>query len=98
MILYLILTSQLVSPAAESDGDSADWPMEQDEAMDSLLCESPALLPTLSLTLPLGAQQAPKGPVTTDAAATSSSSSTPAESPASSCSPSRGVKVGTVSS
>lgn len=99
LILYLILTSQLVSPAAESDGDSADWPMEQDEAMDSLLCESPALLPTLSLTLPLGAQQAPGGPVTTDAAAaTSSSSSTPAESPASSCSPSRAVKVGTVSS
>lgn len=83
------------SPAAESDGDSADWPMEQDEAMDSLLCESPALLPALSLTLPLGPQQAPESPVTTNAAAAAATTPgpTPAESPASSRSPSRAVKV-----
>ncbi|KAK5895859.1 hypothetical protein CgunFtcFv8_009516 [Champsocephalus gunnari] len=36
---------------AESDGESADWPMEQEDSIDSLLCETPSLLPTLSLSL-----------------------------------------------
>uniref|UniRef100_A0A8C5EL04 Cyclic AMP-responsive element-binding protein 3-like protein 2 n=1 Tax=Gouania willdenowi TaxID=441366 RepID=A0A8C5EL04_GOUWI len=36
---------------AESDGDSTEWPMEQEEAMESFLCEAPSLLPALSLTL-----------------------------------------------
>uniref|UniRef100_A0A667ZZ37 Cyclic AMP-responsive element-binding protein 3-like protein 2 n=1 Tax=Myripristis murdjan TaxID=586833 RepID=A0A667ZZ37_9TELE len=37
---------------AESDGgDSAEWAMEQEEAMEGLLCEAPSLLPTLSLSL-----------------------------------------------
>ncbi|XP_040029908.2 cyclic AMP-responsive element-binding protein 3-like protein 2 isoform X2 [Gasterosteus aculeatus] len=36
---------------AESDGDSADWPMEQEDAIDSFLCETPSLLPALSLSL-----------------------------------------------
>ncbi|KAK5849042.1 hypothetical protein PBY51_008717 [Eleginops maclovinus] len=39
---------------AESDGESADWPMEQDDSIDSLLCETPSLLPTLSLSLASG--------------------------------------------
>ncbi|XP_070785253.1 cyclic AMP-responsive element-binding protein 3-like protein 2 [Enoplosus armatus] len=47
---------------AESDGDSADWPMDQEEAIDSLLCETPSLLPALSLSLASG-PQAPEGPV-----------------------------------
>uniref|UniRef100_A0A8C2ZM34 Cyclic AMP-responsive element-binding protein 3-like protein 2 n=1 Tax=Cyclopterus lumpus TaxID=8103 RepID=A0A8C2ZM34_CYCLU len=38
----------------ESDGDSADWPMEQEDAMDGLLCEAPSLLPTLALSLAPG--------------------------------------------
>lgn len=83
------------SPAGESDGDSADWQVEQDEAMDSLLCESPALLPALSLTLPLGPQRAPESPA--PIATTPTAGATPAESPASSRSPSRAVKVGPVS-
>ncbi|XP_011611534.2 cyclic AMP-responsive element-binding protein 3-like protein 2 isoform X2 [Takifugu rubripes] len=52
------LTGEQGSEAGESEGDSADWPMEQEEAMDSLLCETPSLIPTLSLSLP----QAPEGP------------------------------------
>uniref|UniRef100_A0AAX7SEJ5 BZIP domain-containing protein n=1 Tax=Astatotilapia calliptera TaxID=8154 RepID=A0AAX7SEJ5_ASTCA len=45
------LTGEHGSEAAESDGDSAEWPMEQEEAIESLLCETPSLLPTLSLSL-----------------------------------------------
>ncbi|XP_058480809.1 cyclic AMP-responsive element-binding protein 3-like protein 2 isoform X2 [Solea solea] len=33
---------------AESDGE---WPMEQDDTIDSLLCETPSLLPSLALSL-----------------------------------------------
>lgn len=57
-----------VSSAGESDGDTAEWPMEQEEAMDSLLCETPSLLPTLSLSLPSG-PQAPEDPAVAPAAA-----------------------------
>lgn len=59
---------RVASSAAESDGDSTEWPMEQDEAIDSLLCEAPSLLPTLSLSLPPG-PQAPEGPAVAPAAA-----------------------------
>lgn len=58
----------VVSSAGESDGDTAEWPMEQEEAMDSLLCETPSLLPTLSLSLPSG-PQAPEDPAVAPAAA-----------------------------
>uniref|UniRef100_A0A3B4X338 Uncharacterized protein n=1 Tax=Seriola lalandi dorsalis TaxID=1841481 RepID=A0A3B4X338_SERLL len=36
---------------SDSDGDSAEWPMEQEEVIEGLLCETPSLLPTLSLSL-----------------------------------------------
>lgn len=36
---------------AESDGDSPEWAMEQEEAIEGLLCETPSLLPTISLSL-----------------------------------------------
>ncbi|KAM4569416.1 cyclic AMP-responsive element-binding protein 3-like protein 2 isoform 2-T2 [Odontesthes bonariensis] len=55
---------------AESDGDSADWAMEQEEAIEGLLCETPSLLPTLSLSL--GSNEglrAPEGPSVSPAAA-----------------------------
>ncbi|XP_022065430.2 cyclic AMP-responsive element-binding protein 3-like protein 2 isoform X1 [Acanthochromis polyacanthus] len=52
------LTGEQGSEAAESDGE---WPMEQEEAMEGLLCETPSLLPTLSLSLGEG-PKAPKGP------------------------------------
>uniref|UniRef100_A0A674DGY8 Cyclic AMP-responsive element-binding protein 3-like protein 2 n=1 Tax=Salmo trutta TaxID=8032 RepID=A0A674DGY8_SALTR len=41
---------------AESDGE--DWPVEQEEQMEVLLCDPPALLPTLTLSL------APEGHIT----------------------------------
>uniref|UniRef100_UPI0037E98B52 cyclic AMP-responsive element-binding protein 3-like protein 2 n=1 Tax=Semicossyphus pulcher TaxID=241346 RepID=UPI0037E98B52 len=47
---------------AESDGDSAEWPMEQDESIDSLLCETPSLLPALSLSLATAGPPAPESP------------------------------------
>uniref|UniRef100_A0A3Q3FYM2 Cyclic AMP-responsive element-binding protein 3-like protein 2 n=1 Tax=Labrus bergylta TaxID=56723 RepID=A0A3Q3FYM2_9LABR len=47
---------------AESDGDSSEWPMEQDEAIESLLCETPSLLPTLSLSLTTAGAPAPEDP------------------------------------
>uniref|UniRef100_A0A096M1L2 Cyclic AMP-responsive element-binding protein 3-like protein 2 n=1 Tax=Poecilia formosa TaxID=48698 RepID=A0A096M1L2_POEFO len=36
---------------AESDADSPDWAMEQEEAIEGLLCVTPSLLPTLSLSV-----------------------------------------------
>ncbi|XP_056133204.1 cyclic AMP-responsive element-binding protein 3-like protein 2 isoform X2 [Lampris incognitus] len=46
------LNGEQGSDAAESDGgDSGEWPMEQEEAMEGLLCESPSLISTLSLSL-----------------------------------------------
>ncbi|XP_068163334.1 cyclic AMP-responsive element-binding protein 3-like protein 2 [Antennarius striatus] len=60
------LTGEQGSEAAESDGE---WPMEQNDDIDSLLCEAPALLPTLSLTLASG-PQAPEAPVAVPAPST----------------------------
>ncbi|KAM9705851.1 cyclic AMP-responsive element-binding protein 3-like protein 2 isoform 1-T1 [Menidia menidia] len=54
------LTGEHGSEAAESDGDSADWVMEQEEAIEGLLCDTPSLLPTLSLSL--GATEGPRAP------------------------------------
>ncbi|XP_076016165.1 cyclic AMP-responsive element-binding protein 3-like protein 2 [Genypterus blacodes] len=54
------LTGDQGSEAAESEGE---WPMEQDEAMEDFLCETPSLLPTLSLSLASGdGPRAPEGP------------------------------------
>ncbi|KAM9334850.1 cyclic AMP-responsive element-binding protein 3-like protein 2 [Symphorus nematophorus] len=81
------LTGEQGSEAAESDGDSAEWPMEQDEAIDSLLCETPSLLPTLSLSLASG-PQAPEGPAVAPAAATS-----PAQTTVNSQNQVKGIKI-----
>ncbi|KAM8908391.1 LOW QUALITY PROTEIN: cyclic AMP-responsive element-binding protein 3-like protein 2 [Spinachia spinachia] len=54
------LTGEQGSDAAESDGDSADWPMEQEDAIDSFLCETPSLLPALCLSL--ASSEGPRGP------------------------------------
>ncbi|MEQ2180583.1 Cyclic AMP-responsive element-binding protein 3-like protein 2, partial [Goodea atripinnis] len=43
-----------------SDGDSHEWAMEQDEAIEGLLCETPSLCPTLSLSL--ASSEDPRGP------------------------------------
>ncbi|XP_028256304.1 cyclic AMP-responsive element-binding protein 3-like protein 2 isoform X1 [Parambassis ranga] len=57
------LTGEPGSEAAESDGDSSEWPMEQEEIMEDLLCDTPALLPTLSLSLTSNeVSQAPESP------------------------------------
>ncbi len=73
---------------AESDGDSAEWPMEQDETIDSLLCETPSLLPTLSLSLASG-PQAPEGPSVAPAAA----KAPPAQTTVNSHNQDKGIKV-----
>ncbi|XP_035472500.1 cyclic AMP-responsive element-binding protein 3-like protein 2 isoform X2 [Scophthalmus maximus] len=81
---------------AESDGE---WPMEQDEAIDSLLCETPALLPSLALSLVPGeGPRATKGPAVAPAAvATAAAAATaaaiPAPVPVSSHDQSKGVKI-----
>uniref|UniRef100_A0A8C6LFR7 Cyclic AMP-responsive element-binding protein 3-like protein 2 n=1 Tax=Nothobranchius furzeri TaxID=105023 RepID=A0A8C6LFR7_NOTFU len=56
---------------AESDGDSAEWAMEQEDAIESLLCETPSLLPAISLSVSSceGPQEA-KGPAVAPAAQT----------------------------
>ncbi|KAM9845907.1 cyclic AMP-responsive element-binding protein 3-like protein 2 isoform 2-T2 [Aulostomus maculatus] len=72
---------------AESDGDSAEWPMEQDEAIDGLLCETPSLLPTLSLSLGSSEEpQAAESPAVAPAAA-------PAQAIVRSHNQGKGVKV-----
>lgn len=77
----------VASSAAESDGDSSEWPMEQDEAIDSLLCETPSLLPTLSLSLASG-PQAPEGPAVAPADPAS-----PAQTTTNSHTQGKGIKV-----
>lgn len=68
---------------AESDGE---WPMEQDEA---LLCETPSLLPTLSLSLGSSdGPRAPKGP----AVAPTAPPAPPAQSTAASTH-NKGIKI-----
>ncbi|KAF0029867.1 hypothetical protein F2P81_018972 [Scophthalmus maximus] len=90
------LTGEQGSEAAESDGE---WPMEQDEAIDSLLCETPALLPSLALSLVPGeGPRATKGPAVAPAAvATAAAAATaaaiPAPVPVSSHDQSKGVKI-----
>uniref|UniRef100_A0A3Q2SRR3 Cyclic AMP-responsive element-binding protein 3-like protein 2 n=1 Tax=Fundulus heteroclitus TaxID=8078 RepID=A0A3Q2SRR3_FUNHE len=43
-----------------SEPDSPEWAMEQEEAIEGLLCESPSLLPTLSLSP--ASSEGPRGP------------------------------------
>ena len=77
----------MLSPLrAESDGDSSEWPMEQDEAIDSLLCETPTLLPTLSLSLSSG-PQAPEGPAVAPAAAAATATAAAAAATAATAAP-----------
>ncbi|XP_047431696.1 cyclic AMP-responsive element-binding protein 3-like protein 2 [Mugil cephalus] len=60
---------------AESDGDSAEWPMEQDEVIEGLLCETRSLLPTLSLSLAsVDGPQVAEGPKVAPTSSTTSSS------------------------
>lgn len=73
--------------AAESDGDPTDWAMEQEEAIESLLCEAPSLLPALALSLAPG-----EGPPPPEGPAASPAASPP--TPVSTSSQSKGVKVG----
>ncbi|KAL7371397.1 hypothetical protein ABVT39_026016 [Epinephelus coioides] len=89
------LTGEQGSDAAESDGDSADWPMEQDDAIDSLLCETPSLLPTLSLTLaPSEGPQVPESPVVVPPAAAAAAAVTaPAQTTVSSHNQGKGLKI-----
>lgn len=54
------LTGEHGSDAGESDGDSNDWAMEQEESID-LLCEAPSLLPTLALSLSSAVSRATEG-------------------------------------
>ncbi|XP_036976995.1 cyclic AMP-responsive element-binding protein 3-like protein 2 isoform X1 [Acanthopagrus latus] len=79
---------------AESDGDSSEWPMEQDEAIDSLLCETPTLLPTLSLSLSSG-PQAPEGPAVAPAAAAAATTTAaaPVQTTVSSHNTGKGIKI-----
>lgn len=88
------LTGEQGSDAAESDGDSADWPMEQDDAIDSLLCETPSLLPTLSLTLaPSEGPQVPESPVVVPPAAAAAAVTAPAQTTVSSHNQGKGLKI-----
>ncbi|CAJ1054552.1 cyclic AMP-responsive element-binding protein 3-like protein 2 [Xyrichtys novacula] len=66
---------------AESDGDSAEFPMEQEETIDSLLCETPSLLPTLSLSLTTAGPTAPEGPTVAPAAAAAAAPAAAAAAP-----------------
>ncbi|XP_061839633.1 cyclic AMP-responsive element-binding protein 3-like protein 2 [Nerophis lumbriciformis] len=64
---------------AESDGDSAEWAMDQDEAMEGLLCDAPSsLLPAFSLSL--GSAEEPLAPED-PAVAPASPAQTPVSSP-----------------
>ncbi|XP_014856284.1 PREDICTED: cyclic AMP-responsive element-binding protein 3-like protein 2 [Poecilia mexicana] len=62
---------------AESDADSPDWAMEQEEAIEGLLCVTPSLLPTLSLSLASSEDpRGPEGPALAPVAQTAASSIT----------------------
>ncbi|XP_014901860.1 cyclic AMP-responsive element-binding protein 3-like protein 2 [Poecilia latipinna] len=62
---------------AESDADSPDWAMEQEEAIEGLLCVTPSLLPTLSLSLASSEDPGgPEGPALAPVALTAASSIT----------------------
>ncbi|XP_014327201.1 cyclic AMP-responsive element-binding protein 3-like protein 2 [Xiphophorus maculatus] len=62
---------------AESDGDSPEWAMEQEEAIEGLLCVTPSLLPTLSLSLASSEDpRGPEGPALAPVAQTAASSIT----------------------
>ncbi|KAG7218734.1 hypothetical protein INR49_019737 [Caranx melampygus] len=98
------LTGEQGSDAAESDGDSSEWPMEQDEAIDGLLCETPSLLPTLSLSLTSTEEAAPERTTVTPAltsttVSTASSSNsaatatTPGQSSVSNHNQGKGIKM-----
>lgn len=78
-----------VLAVAESDVDSSEWPMEQDEAIDSLLCETPSLLPTLCLSL--GSQTTESPTAVAPAAATAAA--TPTQTTISNHNQSKGIKV-----
>ncbi|XP_023281090.1 cyclic AMP-responsive element-binding protein 3-like protein 2 [Seriola lalandi dorsalis] len=81
------LTGEQGSDAAESDGDSAEWPMEQEEVIEGLLCETPSLLPTLSLSLASSeGAQAPERPAVAPAA-------TPAQTAVTSQHQGKGIKI-----
>ncbi|XP_029901915.1 cyclic AMP-responsive element-binding protein 3-like protein 2 [Myripristis murdjan] len=82
------LNGEQGSEAAESDGgDSAEWAMEQEEAMEGLLCEAPSLLPTLSLSLAsTEGPQAHEGP-------TSAPAATPAQTTISNHNQGKSIKV-----
>lgn len=57
--------------AAESDVESSEWAMEQEEAIESLLCETASLLPAVSLAVSsCEGPQASKGPALAPAAQT----------------------------
>ncbi|TMS03046.1 Cyclic AMP-responsive element-binding protein 3-like protein 2 [Larimichthys crocea] len=76
---------------AESDVDSSEWPMEQDEAIDSLLCETPSLLPTLCLSL--GSQTTESPTAVAPAAATATAAATPTQTTINSHNQSKGIKI-----
>uniref|UniRef100_A0A3Q2YC04 Cyclic AMP-responsive element-binding protein 3-like protein 2 n=1 Tax=Hippocampus comes TaxID=109280 RepID=A0A3Q2YC04_HIPCM len=43
--------SHLTGERGSDAGDSSEWPMEQDDGMEGLLCDAPSLLPALALAL-----------------------------------------------
>ncbi|TMS03003.1 Cyclic AMP-responsive element-binding protein 3-like protein 2 [Larimichthys crocea] len=75
---------------AESDVDSSEWPMEQDEAIDSLLCETPSLLPTLCLSL---GSQTTESPTAVAPAAATAAAATPTQTTINNHNQSKGIKI-----
>ncbi|XP_077401426.1 cyclic AMP-responsive element-binding protein 3-like protein 2 [Vanacampus margaritifer] len=69
---------------AESEGDLTEWPMEQDDGMEGLLCDAPSLLPALALAL--GSAEDPQASEDPQAAS-------PAQTPVSSRGYDKSVKV-----
>lgn len=79
------LTGDHGSEAGESDGDSNDWAMEQEESIE-LMCETPSLLPTLALSL-----SATEVPCATEGAPTTAATTPPV--PPRSPSHNKGIKI-----